>query len=108
MIRQIGLAPTKGKNIRALSERLVNEFEGVVPADMDALESLPGVGHKTASVVMAKPLVCPFPVDTHIHRLATRWGLSKAKNVVQTENDLKKLFPETPGIEGICKSLFRA
>ena len=94
LIRQIGLAPTKGKNIRALSERLVNEFDGVVPADMDALESLPGVGHKTASVVMAQAFGVPaFPVDTHIHRLAARWGLSKAKNVVQTENDLKKLFP---------------
>ena len=94
LIRQIGLAPTKGKNIRALSERLVNEFDGVVPADMEALESLPGVGHKTASVVMAQAFGVPaFPVDTHIHRLAARWGLSKAKNVVQTENDLKKLFP---------------
>ena len=94
LIRQIGLAPTKGKNIKALSIRLVEDFGGTVPADIDALESLPGVGHKTASVVMAQAFGVPaFPVDTHIHRLAARWGLSKAKNVVQTENDLKKLFP---------------
>ena len=95
LIRQIGLAPTKGKNIHALSRRLVNEFDGEVPASFDALESLPGVGHKTASVVMAQAFGIPaFPVDTHIHRLAARWGLSKAKNVEMTERDLKKLFPK--------------
>ena len=95
LIRQIGLAPTKGKNIHALSRRLVNEFDGEVPASFDALESLPGVGHKTASVVMAQAFGIPaFPVDTHIHRLAARWGLSKAKNVEMTERDLKKLCPK--------------
>jgi len=93
-IRQIGLAPTKAKNIRALSERLVTEFGGTVPVDMEALESLPGVGHKTASVVMAQAFGVPaFPVDTHIHRLAARWGLSSGKNVEKTEADLKALYP---------------
>ncbi|MEE2786874.1 MAG: endonuclease III [Myxococcota bacterium] len=94
-IRQIGLAPTKGKNIHALSRRLVTDFGGQVPASFEALESLPGVGHKTASVVMAQAFGVPaFPVDTHIHRLAARWGLSRAKNVEMTERDLKKLFPK--------------
>ena len=94
LIRQIGLAPTKAKNIHRLSERLVEEFDGEVPADMAALESLPGVGHKTASVVIAQAFGIPaFPVDTHIHRLAARWGLSSGKNVERTEKDLKALFP---------------
>ncbi|MDF1799142.1 MAG: endonuclease III [Planctomycetota bacterium] len=93
LIRQCGLSPTKAKNIRALSEQLVDEYDGQVPPDFDALEDLPGVGHKTASVVMAQSFGVPaFPVDTHIHRLAARWGLSKAKNVEQTERDLKALF----------------
>ena len=94
LIRQIGLAPTKAKNIHRLSQRLVEEFDGEVPADMAALESLPGVGHKTASVVIAQAFGIPaFPVDTHIHRLAARWGLSSGKNVERTEKDLKALFP---------------
>lgn len=94
-IKTCGLAPSKAKNIRELSRRLVEEHGGVVPADMDALEALPGVGHKTASVVMAQAFGVPaFPVDTHIHRLAARWGLSRARHVVETENDLKKLFPK--------------
>jgi endonuclease-3 len=93
LIRQCGLSPTKAKNIRALSEQLVDEHGGQVPPDFDALEDLPGVGHKTASVVMAQAFGVPaFPVDTHIHRLAARWGLSKARNVEQTERDLKALF----------------
>ena len=94
MIKQIGLAPTKARNLKALSEQLVTEFGGEVPQDIDALESLPGVGHKTASVVMAQAFGVPsFPVDTHIHRLAARWGLSNGKNVKQTERDLKAVFP---------------
>jgi endonuclease-3 len=93
-IRACGLAPTKAKNVRKLAETLVADYGGRVPADFAALESLPGVGHKTASVVMTQAFGEPaFPVDTHIHRLAERWGLSKAKNVEQTERDLKKLFP---------------
>lgn len=95
-IRRIGLAPTKAKNIHRLSQILIAEHGGEVPADLDALEALPGVGHKTASVVMSQAFGQPaFPVDTHIHRLASRWGLSKANNVVQTERDLKKLFPRS-------------
>jgi len=94
IIRQIGLANTKARNLRRLGELLVERHGGQVPADMAALESLPGVGHKTASVVMAQAFGEPaFPVDTHIHRLAGRWGLSKATNVVQTERDLKAIFP---------------
>lgn len=94
LIRQIGLAPTKAKNIKALSQLLIERHGGVVPADIDALEALPGVGHKTASVVMSQAFGVPaFPVDTHIHRLAARWGLSTGRNVVQTERDLKKIFP---------------
>lgn len=93
LIRQLGLAPTKAKNIKKLAETLVEEYGGDVPKSFEALEDLPGVGHKTASVVMAQAFGVPaFPVDTHIHRLAARWGLSKAKNVVQTERDLKALF----------------
>ena len=93
-IRACGLAPTKAKNVKKLAETLVAEHGGKVPADLEALEKLPGVGHKTASVVMAQAFGVPaFPVDTHIHRLAARWGLSKGKNVEQTERDLKKVFP---------------
>ena len=93
LIRPCGLSPTKAKNIRALSEILVDEYGGEVPGDLDLLEELPGVGHKTASVVVAQAFGVPaFPVDTHIHRLAGRWGLSKARNVVETERDLKKLW----------------
>jgi len=96
IIRPCGLAPAKSKAIHRLSEILLEEHAGMVPADMEALERLPGVGHKTASVVMSQAFGQPaFPVDTHIHRLAWRWGLSSGKNVVQTEKDLKRLFPES-------------
>ena len=94
IIRPCGLSPRKSKAIHRLSEILLEKYEGEVPEDMDALEELPGVGHKTASVVMSQAFGVPaFPVDTHIHRLAYRWGLSNGKNVVQTEKDLKRLFP---------------
>lgn len=94
LIRTVGLAPTKARNLKAMAKKLVDEFGGKVPCDMEALESLPGVGHKTASVVMAQAFGVPaFPIDTHIHRLAARWGLSSGKNVVETERDLKKVFP---------------
>ena len=93
LIRQIGLANTKAKNIKRLSEMLAQD-EGRVPRTFEELEALPGVGHKTASVVMAQAFGEPaFPVDTHIHRLAARWGLSTGKNVAKTEEDLKKTFP---------------
>ncbi|RMF41031.1 MAG: endonuclease III [Planctomycetota bacterium] len=96
VIRPLGLAPRKAKAIRELSRILCEEYDGQVPADMEALEKLPGVGHKTASVVMAQAFGKPaFPVDTHIHRLAQRWGLSSGKSVTQTEKDLKRLFPES-------------
>jgi len=95
IIRPCGLSPQKSKAIKRLSEILVEDHDGEVPADMEALEKLPGVGHKTASVVMSQAFGVPaFPVDTHIHRLAQRWGLSSGKNVAQTEKDLKRLFPE--------------
>lgn len=93
-IKTVGLAPTKAKNVRTMSELLLERHGGKVPADMDSLEALPGVGHKTASVVMCQAFGVPaFPVDTHIHRLAGRWGLSDGKNVTKTETDLKKVFP---------------
>lgn len=96
IIRPLGLAPKKAAAIVALSNRLVNDFSGTVPNTYEGLESLPGVGHKTASVVMSQAFGEPaFPVDTHIHRLAQRWGLTSGKNVVQTELDLKSLFPES-------------
>lgn len=95
IIRPCGLSPQKSKAIKRLSEILVEQYGGEVPRDMDALERLPGVGHKTASVVMSQAFGIPaFPVDTHIHRLAQRWGLTSGKNVAQTERDLKRLFPE--------------
>lgn len=94
LIRTCGLASQKAKAISALSNILVDNYNGEVPRDWDALEALPGVGHKTASVVMSQAFGEPaFPVDTHIHRLAQRWGLSNGKNVAQTERDLKRLFP---------------
>jgi len=94
LIKPCGLSPQKSKAIKRLSEILLEEHQGVVPADFAALERLPGVGHKTASVVMAQAFGVPsFPVDTHIHRLAQRWGLSRGRNVVETERDLKKAFP---------------
>jgi endonuclease-3 len=93
-IRACGLAPTKAKNVKKLAETLVAEHGGNVPRDMEALERLPGVGHKTASVVMSQAFGEPaFAVDTHIHRLAHRWRLSNGKSVEQTERDLKKVFP---------------
>ena len=95
IIRPCGLSPQKSKAISVLSQMLIDEHQGQVPADWDALERLPGVGHKTASVVMSQAFGHPaFAVDTHIHRLAQRWGLTNGKNVVQTEKDLKRLFPE--------------
>lgn len=94
-IKTCGLAPTKAKNIQRLSQLLVERHGGQVPRTFEELEALPGVGHKTASVVMAQAFGIPaFPVDTHIHRLAYRWTLSTGKSVEQTEADLKKLFPE--------------
>ena len=96
IIRPCGLAPMKAKGIAGLSRMLVDQYEGQVPAEMAALETFPGVGHKTASVVMSQAFGVPaFAVDTHIHRLAQRWGLTDGKNVVQTERDLKRLFPES-------------
>ncbi len=93
-IREIGLAPTKAKNIRKMSTQLIEFHKGQVPSSFTELESLAGVGHKTASVIMSQAFGHPaFPVDTHIHRLAARWGLSSGKNVVQTEKDLKFIFP---------------
>lgn len=93
-IRTCGLAPTKAKNVKKLAETLVAEHGGQVPQDMEALERLPGVGHKTASVVMSQAFGEPaFAVDTHIHRLAHRWRLSNGKSVEKTEHDLKKVFP---------------
>ncbi len=94
MIREVGLAPTKARNIKRLSEMLVESHDGEVPQSFEELEALPGVGHKTASVVMAQAFGVPaFPVDTHIHRLAARWGLSNGSNVERTEKDLKAIFP---------------
>jgi endonuclease-3 len=95
LIREIGLANQKAKSLRKMSEILVEEHGGEVPRTFEELEALPGVGHKTASVVMIQAFGKPaFPVDTHIHRLADRWGLSDGTNVAKTERDLKKVFPE--------------
>ena len=95
VIRRLGLAPRKAKAIKQLSQILCDKHDGQVPASFEALEELPGVGHKTASVVMCQAFgVAAFPVDTHIHRLAQRWELTNGKSVEQTEQDLKKLFPE--------------
>lgn len=95
IIRPCGLSPRKSKAISELSQILLDKYEGEVPQDFEGLEALPGVGHKTASVVMSQAFGVPaFPVDTHIHRLMYRWGLSSGKNVVQTERDAKRLFPE--------------
>jgi len=94
IIREIGLAPTKAKNLKRMAEQLVELHDGKVPQTFEELEELAGVGHKTASVVMIQAFSQPaFPVDTHIHRLAARWGLSNGKNVEKTERDLKALFP---------------
>ncbi|MFM8487138.1 MAG: endonuclease III, partial [Bacteroidota bacterium] len=95
IIRPCGLSPAKSKAISGLSQILVEKYQGNVPQTFEELEALPGVGHKTASVVMSQAFGFPaFPVDTHIHRLAQRWGLTSGKNVEQTERDLKALFPE--------------
>lgn len=96
IIQPCGLSPQKSKAIRELSKILVEKHAGVVPQSFEDLEKLPGVGHKTASVVMAQAFGVPaFPIDTHIHRLAQRWGLTNGRSVVQTEKDLKRLFPES-------------
>jgi len=95
MIREVGLAPTKAKNIKRLSELLLERHDGEIPSTFAELEDLPGVGHKTAGVVLAQAFGIPaFPIDTHIHRLAARWGLSNGRNVEQTEKDLKAVFPK--------------
>lgn len=95
IIKPVGLSPMKSKGIYGLSQILIDKHNGKVPQDMDALEALPAVGHKTASVVMSQAFGVPaFPVDTHIHRLMYRWNLSNGKNVVQTEKDAKRLFPK--------------
>ena len=95
IIKPCGLSPRKSKAIHRLSKILVEKYNGDVPADFEKLEELPGVGHKTASVVMAQAFNIPaFPVDTHIHRLMTRWGLTSGKNVATTEKDAKRLFPK--------------
>ena len=94
-IRQVGLAPTKARNIKRLSELLVERHDGIIPDSFEALEDLPGVGHKTAGVVLAQAFGIPaFPVDTHIHRLGARWGLSNGTTVERTERDLKAVFPK--------------
>ncbi len=100
IIRPCGLYKNKSKAIVGLSKILVTKFNGTVPADLDDLESLPGIGHKTASVILAQSFSIPaFPVDTHIHRCAKRWGLSKGTSIVATENDLKKIFPKNSWIK---------
>jgi endonuclease-3 len=94
-IRQVGLAPTKARNIKRLSELLVEHHNGIIPDSFEELEALPGVGHKTAGVVLAQAFGIPaFPVDTHIHRLGVRWGLSNGTTVERTERDLKAVFPK--------------
>lgn len=96
IIKPVGLSPMKSKGIHGLSEILIEKYDGKVPESFKALEALPAVGHKTASVVMSQAFGVPaFPVDTHIHRLMYRWGLSNGKNVVQTEKDAKRLFPKS-------------
>ncbi len=95
LIKEIGLANTKAKNLKRMAELLVERHNGIVPQTYEELEALPGVGHKTASVVMSQGFGHPaFPVDTHIHRLMTQWKLTSGKNVVETEKDAKKLFPK--------------
>ena len=95
IIRPVGLSPMKSKGIHGLSKILLEKHNGLVPQNFEALEELPSVGHKTASVVMAQAFGVPaFPVDTHIHRLMYRWGFSKGKSVIQTERDAKRLFPK--------------
>lgn len=96
LIKEIGLANTKAKNLKRMAELLVERHHGIVPQTFEELEDLPGVGHKTASVVMSQAFGVPaFPVDTHIHRLMIQWQLTSGKNVIETENDAKKLFPKS-------------
>lgn len=96
LIKEIGLSNTKAKNLKRMAELLVERHNGDIPQTFEELENLPGVGHKTASVVMSQAFGVPaFPVDTHIHRLMTQWKLTSGKNVIETENDAKKLFPKT-------------
>lgn len=95
IIKPVGLSPMKSKGIYGLSKILIEKYDGIVPQSFEALESFPAVGHKTASVVMSQAFGVPaFPVDTHIHRLMYRWNLTNGKNVIQTEKDAKRLFPE--------------
>lgn len=95
IIRPVGLSPMKSKGIHGLSEILIDKYDGKVPCTYQELEALPSVGHKTAAVVMAQAFgIATFPVDTHIHRLMFRWGLTNGKNVIQTERDAKRLFPK--------------
>lgn len=96
LIKEIGLSNSKAKNLKGMAERLVEKYHSVVPQTYEELEELPGVGHKTASVVMSQGFGFPaFPVDTHIHRLMTQWKLTSGKNVVETEKDAKSLFPKS-------------
>lgn len=96
LIKEIGLANTKARNLKRMAELLVERHDGIVPQTFEELEALPGVGHKTASVVMSQAFGEPaFPVDTHIHRLMTQWKLTSGKNVVETEKDAKKIFPRS-------------
>ena len=105
LIRSIGIFRIKAKSIYNLSKKLIEEYEGKVPKTFEDLEKLPGVGHKTASVVMSQGFGYPaFPVDTHIHRLAQRWGLTSGKNVVETEKDLKRIFQKNIGTNCTFKS----
>ncbi|MFM2200955.1 MAG: hypothetical protein RL040_155 [Bacteroidota bacterium] len=109
IVRPCGLGPAKSKNIHRLSELLIEQHNGVVPSTLEELESLPGVGHKTASVVMIQAFGVPaFPVDTHIHRMMYRWGLSNGKSVEQTERDAKRLFPEATWIKLHLQVIFYA
>ncbi len=109
IVRPCGLGPAKSKNIHRLSELLIERYAGVVPDSLEQLEALPGVGHKTASVVMIQAFQVPaFPVDTHIHRMLFRWGLSNGKSVEQTERDAKRLFPESTWIKLHLQIIFYA
>jgi len=109
IVRPCGLGPAKSKNIHRLSELLIERYAGVVPDSLEQLEALPGVGHKTASVVMIQAFEVPaFPVDTHIHRMLYRWGLSNGRSAEQTERDAKRLFPESTWIKLHLQIIFYA
>jgi endonuclease-3 len=109
IVRPCGLGPAKSKNIHRLSQLLLEQYNGVVPDNLELLEALPGVGHKTASVVMIQAFNVPaFPVDTHIHRMLYRWGLSNGSSVVRTERDAKGLFPEDTWIKLHLQIIFYA